>query len=331
MKALPSGSGDLVEGYISRGSANLLGAAFNCGKTAFFVWMLAEIQRTGTFLGKPAQLPRWVRVFVTDRGRTDWETWCSRAQIPVPEGYWLKDDPEFSLDTLDESSEKGGKGAADRAFLAHFHMKVLDMRPEPGGLLLVDVGTPLLGEANSGYKTGFANSWRFLNTVKKAGLTSFTTAHSGKQQFKGGKDSKARYIDRINLSTGTMGTFDTICYLSSREELGEADQPADYQIFSWTPHHAAPETHRLARTEDGLFMPYEEPQPISQEAQRHRVGVVKEILGMNICLRKEVVQAIMQRENISQSSAYELLKGLEKLGIIWRPRSDAVAVKGVEQ
>jgi hypothetical protein len=130
-------------------------------------------------------------------------------------------------------------------------MEMADKLQLPAGsLLLVDpIGLFLGGNLND-YDSCAVACHEIRAMLRDRELTILATAHSAKLKA----DKRERYLrlqDQLLGSTAIAGFADTQMYLASPEEIGKP-----YYAFLWHPHTAPPETFKLERDEQGLFVPY---------------------------------------------------------------------------
>lgn len=324
---------DLVEGYLPALGTHIFSGAQNVGKTAFTTWLLSEVGNRGEFLGHKAHLPSWVRLFVFDRSRADWEYWSGVAGIACPEGYWVLDDKDLTIATI-----RGWKGY--QKVIDYWEAKVISMSPEPGGLIITDGGLDLVGDGTTKYFDAYANMVAVQRITRRLKLTHLLICHAGKPKPLGSKDAKARDSDKTNMSAGGLGAADSLCYLTCPEELAESGARApDYQRFSWVPHHAKAEEFPLKRTESGLFASYIPPEEQEsraatkkqkeREADIERVKLVKTLLEEVEEKRLpgvQVARALQSRFRLSQSVAYRVIAMAKEFGVAKADMRDLVLV-----
>lgn len=232
---------DPIPRIIPTGGISLLAGGPNVGKTALLAGILRQLRDGHPVFGhQPNPIPAIGVVAVDRRWATGAGMWFERAGYPDVLRYALLDDKTFDPRSLRRKFERTQR-----------LLEMVDkLKLPPGGLVVPDpIGLFLGGNLNDYDSCGVA-CLEIRTGLRDRGLTMWATAHSAKLKA----DKHERYLrvqDQLLGSTAIAGFADTQMYLASPEEIS---QP--YYAFLWHPHGAPPETFKLERDEQGLFVPY---------------------------------------------------------------------------
>jgi hypothetical protein len=241
------------------GSINLLAGPPNVGKTAFLANFLKRIRDGQPVFGRQPNPIPLIAILSVDRSwHQSSQLWYDLAGWPDIRHYCLQDDESFPIDLLRQRFKRIQvlKMALDRLGEVPF-----------GTLVNVDPIAPFLGGNLLDYDACMVACTEIRRICRSRGITIIGTAHAGKQK-NDKKEQYRRLQDRIVGSTAQFGYTDTQMYLASPEETGE-----DHYTFLWHPHHTPAETFKLGRAANGLFIPWQEPGTIPDEAPPPSAGV----------------------------------------------------------
>jgi hypothetical protein len=223
------------------GSVNLLAGAPNLGKTALLAWMLRQFRDGGPIFGYTPSPPPTIAIISVDRswGQSS-KLWFDLVGYPDIRHYSLQDDLTFQIDRLGFKQQR-------MAILA----ECLDRLALPwGSLVALDPAAPFLGGNLLDYDACMVACTKIRRLCLQRGLTILGLSHAGKLKSNP-KDRYQKLEDRIIGSAAQFGYTDTAMYLASPEETGEP-----FYTFLWAPHHAPKAFFKLARTDEGLFVPW---------------------------------------------------------------------------
>jgi hypothetical protein len=222
-------------------SLSFLAGAAGTGKTALVAGILAHFHREQPIFGHQPGRVSDIGVIAADRGwLSGGAHWFALVGYPGVKFYSMLDDPFFDPKTLRKRYERT--------------MRLTEMvdrlKLRPGGLLFVDPLGLFLGGNLNDYDGCAIACHEIRAMLRERNLTMLATAHTSKMKA----DKRARYLrpqDAILGSAAQHAYGDTQCYLAAPEEIGKP-----YYEFTWHPHMTKPETFRLERDEQGLFVPY---------------------------------------------------------------------------
>ena len=224
------------------GSINLLAGAPNVGKTAFLAGFLKRIRDGALVFGRqPSPLPKIAILSVDRSWHQSSKLWYDLSGWPDIPHYCLQDDMAFPVEQL--------RLKWKRIEVLKAALKALEPLPF-GSLVVIDPIAPFLGGNLLDYDACMVACTQIRRLCRERGITVIGVAHASKQK-NDKKEQYRRLQDRIIGSTAQFGYTDTQMYLASPEETGEK-----YYSFLWHPHHTPAETFKLARGENGLFVPF---------------------------------------------------------------------------
>lgn len=278
-------------------SVNLLAGAPGAGKTTLLAGLTVQFRDGLEVFGyRPTYLPRQVFIGADRSWVKSTRQWFQLAGYPTIEAYSLQDDTSFRKARL---RKKQDRLAILRHCFAQFHPAL-----QPGTLVWVDPLSLFLGGNLIDYDTCLVACSEIRELCQEHGITLIGTAHASKQKA----DKAQRYLrlqDRIAGSVALFGYTDTQMYLAAPEEIGE-----DFSLLHWNPHHSKPESFKLSRADNGLFVPYDDPEAGREGDLLDLVPQSPTLIGAGA-----LIEAARDRA-ISKATAYRFLEVLRERGSV---------------
>lgn len=229
----------IVRGILPRGEVSILSGASGAGKSTIIVQLLAAIQNgEDAFFNHRINHPVRVAYLAADR------TWDSYAELAARAGLdprqiqvrSVVDDLTINVDRLEHDSMR----------LLYDLVSAFE-RPD---LVVVDPMVVFLGVDPNKYNAVAPRLIKLGRWCKQHGFTILATHHATKART---DYSFKRPQDRISGSSALLGFTSSQLFLSAADEIGKP-----YSEFTAVNHNDPPETIRLARDTNGLFVPFED-------------------------------------------------------------------------
>lgn len=246
---------DPIPHLLPHGSIGTFSGASGVGKTTFLAGMVRDLMAGLPFFGHATNAPPMIGYIAADRPWRDSEQWFRRAGVDTEDResfryYSLPDDPAFDWDRLRDWKQA----------TAIFNECLDKLSLPPGSLVIADPMPLFIPGRVIDYKDA-AIGVRALDSkcIRPRQLTLFGVFHTSKQKT----DKNARYLrpqDRILGSGGQVGYSETAFYIMGPDEAG-----GECTIVGWVPHQLRPESHKLKRTEEGLFRPVDDVELVFDE------------------------------------------------------------------
>ncbi len=287
----------LLEPILPACSVNLLAGAPGAGKTTLLAGLTVRFRDGLDVFGyRPTYIPRQVFIGADRSWLKSTRKWFILAGYPDIEAYSLQDDTSFRKARL---RKKQDRMAILRHCFTQFHPAL-----QPGTLIWVDPLSLFLGGNLIDYDTCLVACSEIRELCQEHGVTLIGTAHASKQKA----DKAQRYLrlqDRIAGSVALFGYTDTQMYLAAPEEISE-----DFSLFHWNPHHSKPESFKLTRAENGLFVPYEDPESGREGELLELIPTSPQLIGAGALI------ALAAERAISKATCYRFLETLREHGAV---------------
>lgn len=232
---------DPIPTILPYGGISLLAGGPNVGKTALLATLLRNLRDGRPVFGhQPSPLPGLGIIAVDRSWARGAGVWFERVGFGDITHYAMVDDRAFD--------PRGLRRKFERTLRL---MEMIDtLQLPPGSLVIVDPIGLFLGGNLLDYDSCAVACLELRAMIRDRCLTLLATAHSAK--LKADRDQRyLRLQDQLLGSTAIAGFSDTQLYLASPEEIGKP-----FYALLWHPHAAPPETFKLERDEQGLFVPY---------------------------------------------------------------------------
>ncbi len=293
---------DPIPGIITFGTVNIFAGAPGVGKTAMIVDWIARMATGRTIWHHPTNCPTGFYYIAADRQWNSHSRWLELAGLDPTKinHYSIADDDKLDLTQLSNPSNA----------LDFFATCLLGLKPQPGGLLVVDPGSPLFIAGSPNNSRDVAYSLLSMSRMAQAQqLTMLISAHFGKQTG----DSKTKYTrpqDRIAGSGAFSGFSDTQIYLVDPDP----ENNIGFHTLGWNPRHRPPQEFPCTRLANGLFGPWD---TMKEDEQAQRILDAMEVNGVQTTIG-DLAEKVLTLHGYSRMQVRRTLERLLKDRLIVR-------------